>query len=79
MVLGHRRPRINRRCAGWRAQRDADRGSCSAETILRLPIADNQQVEAGAVLVELDPRDYQGRAGQGRVQKLAERPEGRPP
>jgi len=28
-------------------------------TVLRLPIADNQQVNAGDVLVEIDPRDYQ--------------------
>ena len=28
-------------------------------TVLRVAVADNQQVEAGAVLVEIDPRDYQ--------------------
>jgi membrane fusion protein (multidrug efflux system) len=28
-------------------------------TVLRVLITDNQQVEAGAVLVEIDPRDYQ--------------------
>jgi len=28
-------------------------------TVLRVPVGDNQQVEAGAVLVEIDPRDYQ--------------------
>src|SRR5215204_2811157 len=28
-------------------------------TVLRVPVADNQQVEEGAVLVEIDPRDYQ--------------------
>ena len=28
-------------------------------SVLRVPVADNQQVEAGAVLVEIDPRDYQ--------------------
>jgi len=28
-------------------------------TVQRVPIEDNQRVEAGAVLVELDPRDYQ--------------------
>jgi membrane fusion protein (multidrug efflux system) len=28
-------------------------------TVLRLPVADNQQVNAGDVLVEIDPRDYQ--------------------
>jgi len=28
-------------------------------TVLRVPVADNQQVDAGAVLVEIDPRDYQ--------------------
>ncbi len=28
-------------------------------TVLRVPVKDNQLVEAGAVLVEIDPRDYQ--------------------
>ena len=28
-------------------------------TVLRVPVADNQPVEAGALLVEIDPRDYQ--------------------
>jgi membrane fusion protein, multidrug efflux system len=28
-------------------------------TVLRVPVGDNQQVEAGALLVEIDPRDYQ--------------------
>ena len=28
-------------------------------TVLRVPIVDNQQVDAGLVLVEIDPRDYQ--------------------
>jgi membrane fusion protein, multidrug efflux system len=28
-------------------------------TVLRVPVEDNQQMEAGAVLVEIDPRDYQ--------------------
>jgi membrane fusion protein (multidrug efflux system) len=28
-------------------------------TVLRVPVNDNQQVELGAVLVEIDPRDYQ--------------------
>lgn len=28
-------------------------------TVLRVPVVDNQQVEAGAVLVEIDPREYQ--------------------
>jgi len=28
-------------------------------TVLRVPVADNQPVEAGAVLVEIDPREYQ--------------------
>jgi membrane fusion protein (multidrug efflux system) len=28
-------------------------------TVLRVPVADNQQVEAGATLVEIDPRDYE--------------------
>ena len=34
-------------------------------TVLRVPVADNQQVEAGAVLVEIDPRDYQIARRQG--------------
>src|SRR5207302_2966107 len=28
-------------------------------TVARVPVVDNQQVDAGAVLVEIDPRDYQ--------------------
>jgi membrane fusion protein, multidrug efflux system len=28
-------------------------------TVLRVPVTDNQEVEAGTVLVEIDPRDYQ--------------------
>src|SRR5215212_3743955 len=28
-------------------------------TVLRVPVMDNQQVEAGALLVEIDQRDYQ--------------------
>ena len=28
-------------------------------TIVRVPVVDNQPVEAGTVLVELDPRDFQ--------------------
>ena len=28
-------------------------------TVLRVPVADNQQVNAGDVLVDVDPRDYQ--------------------
>ena len=28
-------------------------------TVLRVPVADNQQVEGGATLVEIDPRDYE--------------------
>jgi membrane fusion protein, multidrug efflux system len=28
-------------------------------SVLRVPVADNQQVDTGAVLVEIDPRDYQ--------------------
>ena len=28
-------------------------------TVLRVPVIDNQEVEAGAVIVEIDPRDYQ--------------------
>src|SRR5947207_14472807 len=28
-------------------------------SVLRVPVADNRQVDAGAVLVEIDPRDYQ--------------------
>src|SRR5947208_7213424 len=28
-------------------------------TVLRVPVSDNQPVDAGAMLIELDPRDYQ--------------------
>ena len=28
-------------------------------TVLRVPVADNQAVDAGTVLVEIDPREYQ--------------------
>jgi len=34
-------------------------GSRVGGTVLRVAVGDNQQVEAGAVLVEIDPRDYQ--------------------
>ena len=37
-------------------------------TIGRLPVADNQQVEAGAVLAELDPRDYQVAVDKARAE-----------
>ena len=44
------------------AQVDAPVTSVSARvggTVMRVPVKDNQRVDAGAVLVELDPRDYQ--------------------
>ncbi len=37
-------------------------------TVLRVPAGDNQQVEAGAVLVELDPRDYQIAVSKARAE-----------
>ena len=43
------------------AQVDAHLTQISARvggTVLRVPVRDNQQVDAGATLVELDPRDY---------------------
>jgi membrane fusion protein (multidrug efflux system) len=36
--------------------------------VLRSPVVDNQQVEAGAVLVELDPRDYQVAVAKARAE-----------
>jgi membrane fusion protein, multidrug efflux system len=44
------------------AQIDAHVTPISAKvggTVLRVPVSDNQQVEAGAILVEIDSRDYQ--------------------
>jgi len=40
-------------------------------TVLRVAVADNQRVEAGAVLVELDPRDYDVRVEQARADLAA--------
>jgi len=37
-------------------------------TVLRLAVDDNQQVEAGAVLVELDPRDFQVAVDKARAE-----------
>ena len=37
-------------------------------TVLRSPVVDNQQVEAGAILVELDPRDYQVAVAKARAE-----------
>jgi membrane fusion protein (multidrug efflux system) len=37
-------------------------------TVLRSPVVDNQQVEAGAILVELDPRDYQVAMAKARAE-----------
>ena len=47
-------------------------------SVLRVAVADNQQVEGGAVLVEIDPRDYQvalekARAELGCDRKLAKK------
>jgi membrane fusion protein, multidrug efflux system len=36
--------------------------------VLRSPVVDNQHVEAGAVLVELDPRDYQVAVAKARAE-----------
>ncbi len=37
-------------------------------TVLRVPVSDNRQVEAGTVLVELDPRDYQVAVSKARAE-----------
>jgi len=37
-------------------------------TVLRVPVADNQLVEAGTVLVEIDPRDYQVAVDKARAE-----------
>jgi len=37
-------------------------------TILQVAVADNQQVDAGAVLVEIDPRDYQVAVDKARAE-----------
>src|SRR6185295_3568635 len=37
-------------------------------TVLELPIADNQHVEAGTVLVRLDPRDYEIAVAKARAE-----------
>jgi membrane fusion protein (multidrug efflux system) len=37
-------------------------------TVLRVPVDDNQQVDEGAVLVELDPRDYQVAVDKARAE-----------
>jgi membrane fusion protein (multidrug efflux system) len=37
-------------------------------TLLKLPVADNQHVEAGTVLVELDPRDYEIAVAKARAE-----------
>ncbi len=37
-------------------------------TVQKVPVADNQHVEAGTVLVELDPRDYQVAADKARAE-----------
>ena len=38
--------------------------------VLRLAVDDNQKVQAGQVLLELDPRDYQVRLDQARAQRM---------
>src|SRR5207342_228835 len=53
------------------AQIDAHVTQVSARvsgTILRVAVDDNQVVEAGTVLVELDPRDYQVAADKARAE-----------
>lgn len=40
-------------------------------TVLRVPAADNQQVNAGDVLVEIDPRDYQVALDKARAELAA--------
>jgi membrane fusion protein (multidrug efflux system) len=50
---------------------DARTASIGAEVsgvITDVPVTDNQMVEAGAVLVRIDPRDYQARLAQARAQ-----------
>jgi membrane fusion protein (multidrug efflux system) len=37
-------------------------------TVLKLPVADNQQVDAGTVLVEIDPRDYEIAVAKARAE-----------
>jgi membrane fusion protein (multidrug efflux system) len=37
-------------------------------SVLKLPVGDNQQVDAGTVLVELDPRDYEVAAAKARAE-----------
>jgi membrane fusion protein (multidrug efflux system) len=53
------------------AQVDAPVAPVSARvggTVVRVPVKDNQQVDAGAVLVELDPRDYQVAVDKARAE-----------
>lgn len=38
--------------------------------VIRLAVSDNQEVQAGQVLVQLDPRDYQIKLDQARAQRL---------
>ena len=37
-------------------------------TVLKVPVVDNQVVEAGAVLLEIDPRDYQVAVDKARAE-----------
>jgi membrane fusion protein (multidrug efflux system) len=37
-------------------------------SVLRVPVSDNQQVDAGTVLVELDPRDYEVAVAKARAE-----------
>src|SRR5213595_1387628 len=37
-------------------------------TVLRVPVTDNQQVDEGTVLIELDPRDYQVAVDKARAE-----------
>lgn len=53
------------------AQIDGDMVPISAKisgTVLRVHVNDNQQVQAGDLLVEIDPRDYQVRLEQARAE-----------
>ena len=41
--------------------------------VIRVPVSDNQAVEEGAVLFEIDPRDYQAKLDQARAELAAAR------
>ena len=55
------------------AQVDAHVAQISARvggTVLRVPVKDNQPIEADATLVEIDPRDYQIAVDRARAELL---------